>query len=310
MAVCWRLPGWEKYACWITLKLALEKENLTNGKEIMASDTSCPLNTIPSLCARKNGQKIVCLTAYDAQIASLLDPHVDILLVGDSLGMVVYGMEDTLSVTLDMMIAHGRAVAKSTRRSCSIVDMPFGSYQECPEQAFRNAARLMAETGCDGIKLEGGAVMANTISFLVARGIPVMAHIGLLPQSVNSLGGFKAQGKSSQEFAQIIEDAKAVDKAGAFAIVIEGVYETLANEITGVVSAPTIGIGASAQCDGQILVTEDMLGLGSDEAPRFVKRYGNLGEEISSIIQTYASEVKEGLFPKAVHCYKLRRYRS
>lgn len=275
----------------------------------MPTDASLPSTTIPSLRARKNGQKIVCLTAYDAQIASLLDLHVDILLVGDSLGMVVYGMQDTLSVTLDMMIAHGKAVAKSAHHACVIVDMPFGSYQQSPEQAFRNAARIMAETGCDGIKLEGGTAMADTISFLVARGIPVMGHIGLLPQSVNSLGGFRAQGKSFEEAAQIIEDSIAVDGAGAFSIVIEGVYEMLAEEITKTVPAPTIGIGASAQCDGQILVTEDILGLVSGHTPRFVKRYGNLSEEVSNIAQSYAAEVREGVFPAAKHCYKLGKQR-
>lgn len=271
-------------------------------RRVTSLDNVTPL-TVPAITARKNGRKIACLTAYTAQMASVLDPHMELLLVGDSLGMVLYGMKSTLPVTLDMMIAHGKAVAGSARHACVIVDMPFGSYQESPDQAFRNAARIMSETGCAGVKLEGGAAFAETISFLVTRGIPVMGHVGLLPQSVNSLGGFQVRGKTREEALRITEDARAVDQAGVFSLVIEGVIEPVAAEITRLVSAPTIGIGASPQCDGQILVAEDMLGFHSGYSPKFVKRYGGLQNQISDIAATYAEEVRNGAFPESRHCY-------
>lgn len=259
--------------------------------------------TIPMIKSRKGGEKIVCLTAYSAQMAKLLDPHVDLILVGDSVGMVLYGMPNTLAVSLDMMIAHGKAVATHSSKALVIVDMPFGTYQASPDRAFLNAAKIMAETGCDGVKLEGGEVMAETVSFLVERGIPVMGHVGLLPQSINEDGVFRARGKTKEEAEQILKDAKAIEQAGAFSIVVEGVYQPLAIEITKSVSVPTIGIGASVQCDGQILVTEDILGLQSDYAPRFVKKYGSFDEEITTIVKSYASEVKQELFPQSNHCY-------
>ena len=226
----------------------------------------------------KGGTPIVCLTAYTSLTAVLLDDRVDLLLVGDSLGMVLYGMESTLGVTLEMMIAHGQAVMRGSKRACVIVDLPFGSYQESKESAFRNAARVMKEVGCAGVKLEGGVEMAETIRFLAERGIPVLGHVGLLPQSVNTAGGFRSLGRGEKEAAAIIEDAKAVGEAGAFAMVIEGTVEPLARDITGIVPVPTIGIGASPACDGQILVTEDLIGLFSDFKPKFVKRYAELGE--------------------------------
>jgi len=259
--------------------------------------------TPSELRARKNGVPIVCLTAYSAPMARLLDPHADLLLVGDSLGMVVYGLESTLPVTLDMMIAHGGAVAHAAQRACVIVDMPFGSYQETPAQAFHNAARIMAETGCAGIKLEGGEAMADTIRFLVERGIPVLGHVGLQPQSVKALGGFRAQGKSEAEAARVIADAQAVADAGAFAMVVEGTAEPVARRLTERVAVPTIGIGASPACDGQILVTEDLLGLFDGYKPRFVKRYAELGAQAAAAAAAYAEDVRARRFPAAEHTY-------
>jgi 3-methyl-2-oxobutanoate hydroxymethyltransferase len=263
--------------------------------------------SVPSLRARKGGDPIVCLTAYTTPMAKLLDPHVDLLLVGDSLGMVVYGLDSTLAVTLDMMVRHGQAVMRGAAQACVIVDLPFASYQESPETAFRNAARVMAETGCAGVKLEGGEEMAETIRFLTRRGIPVLGHVGLLPQSVNTAGGFRAHGRQDEEAARILADAKAVADAGAFAIVIEGTVEPLAREITASVPAPTIGIGASPACDGQILVTEDVLGLFSDFTPRFVKRYAELGQQVSSAASAYAEDVRQRRFPGPEHCFGIRK---
>lgn len=258
---------------------------------------------MPAIRARKGGTPLVCLTAYTAPVATLLDPVCDLLLVGDSVGMVVYGMANTLAVTLDMMIAHGRAVARRCDHACVVVDMPFGTYEEGPEQAYRNAARVMADTGCAAVKLEGGTHMASTIAFLVERGIPVLGHIGLMPQQVNAAGGFSARGRGDEEATKILDDAMAVDAAGAFAIVIEGTVEPLAREITGRVSSPTIGIGASPACDGQILVTDDMLGLFSDFTPRFVKRYAGLGEDIAAAAAAYAEDVRTRAFPEPRHCF-------
>jgi 3-methyl-2-oxobutanoate hydroxymethyltransferase len=260
--------------------------------------------TVPQIRAMKgSGTPVVSLTAYTSLTAVLLDDSVDLLLVGDSLGMVLYGMESTLGVTLDMMIAHGQAVMRGSKKACVIVDLPFGSYQESREQAFRNAARVMKEVGCSGVKLEGGVEMAETIRFLVERGIPVLGHVGLLPQSVNTAGGFRSLGRGEKEAAEIIEDAKAVDAAGAFAMVIEGTVEPLARQITEIVAVPTIGIGASPACDGQILVTEDLTGLFSDYKPKFVKRYAELGLGIAEAARAYATEVRGRTFPTLDHCF-------
>lgn len=259
--------------------------------------------TAPELAARKGGDPIVVLTAYTAQTAKILDRHVDCLLVGDSLGMVVYGLDTTLSVTLDMMIAHGAAVVRGSQHASVVVDMPFGSYQESPEQAYRNAVRIMQETGCDGVKLEAGAALSSTVAFLVQRGVPVMGHVGLMPQSVRTYGGFRVQGKSVGAARQVIDDARAIADAGAFSIVVEGVMEPVAREITGVVPVPTIGIGASAECDGQVLVMEDMAGLFSDFTPKFVKKYADLGGELDKAVAAYAADVRARRFPAAEHCF-------
>ena len=259
--------------------------------------------SVPDLAARKGGEPIVCLTAYTTPVARLLDPHVDLLLVGDSLGMVLYGFDSTLAVTLEMMIAHGAAVRRGSRRACLVVDMPFGSYQESPPTAFRNAAQVMAETGCLAVKLEGGGEMAETVDYLVRRGIPVMGHVGLTPQSINRLKGYRARGRDPEEAAAITTDAASIAHAGAFAIVLEGVVETLAREITAGVPAPIIGIGASSACDGQVLVSEDMTGLFSAFKPKFVKRYAELGPEIDKAAAAYAAEVRSRRFPAAEHCF-------
>lgn len=252
-------------------------------------------------------EPVVCLTAYTVLTARLLDAHTDLLLVGDSLGMVLYGLETTVGVTLDMMIAHGQAVMRGAKRSCVIVDMPFGSYQESPEMAFRNAARIMKEVGCAGVKIEGGREMAETVRFLTQRGIPVLGHVGLMPQSVHTAGGFKARGRSEDEAQAILDDAKAIAEAGAFAMVVEGVMEPLARRITDEVDVPTIGIGGSAACDGQILVTEDMAGLFTDFKPKFVKRYMDLGSGIAEAARQYAEEVKSGAFPGHEHCFGMSK---
>jgi 3-methyl-2-oxobutanoate hydroxymethyltransferase len=259
--------------------------------------------TVPELTARKGGTPIVSLTAYTTPMARQLDPYVDMLLVGDSLGMVLYGMDSTLPVTLDMMIAHGAAVVRGSRQACIVVDLPFGSYQESPEAAFRSAARVMAETGCAAVKLEGGTEMAPTVEFLVHRGIPVLGHVGLTPQSVNVLGGYRARGRTGQEGNAIAAGAFAIAEAGAFAIVIEGTVETLARQLTADLPVPTIGIGASPACDGQILVTEDIVGLFSDFTPKFVKRYAELGTLISEAAQAYAEDVRARRFPGAEHVF-------
>jgi 3-methyl-2-oxobutanoate hydroxymethyltransferase len=255
--------------------------------------------------ARKGGDPIVSLTAYHAHTARIADPYVDFLLVGDSLGMVMHGYESTVPVPLDLMIMHGRAVMRGAKHALVVVDMPFGSYEESPSVAFRNAARVMKETDCGAIKLEGGRRMAETIRFLVDRGIPVMAHIGLTPQSINVIGGFKTQGRTRAEWAAIEEDARVVAEAGAFAVVLEALSEPLAERITRDCPIPTIGIGASAACDGQILVMEDMLGL-SPRVPKFVKEFGAVGESIRRAIEAYAGEVKARSFPAREHTYALK----
>jgi len=266
--------------------------------------------TVPKIRERKGGDPIVSLTAYSAPMASILDPYVDLFIVGDSVGMVFYGMESTLGVTLEMMIGHGAAVVRGSEKACVVVDMPFGSYHESQSQAFRNAAKVMKRTGCDAVKLEGGAEMAETITFLTERGIPVMGHVGLMPQSVNSLGGYRARGRGEAEATKIISDARAVSDAGAFSIVVEGVVEPLARDITNAISVPTIGIGASAECDGQVLVTEDMVGLFNDFTPSFVKRYADLGPAIAKAAAAYGRDVKARRFPADEHCFRVKNNNS
>jgi 3-methyl-2-oxobutanoate hydroxymethyltransferase len=264
--------------------------------------------TAPDIRARKGGNPIVSLTSYHAHTARLLDKYCDFLLVGDSLGMVMHGLESTVPVTLDMMILQGQAVMRGSRRALVVVDMPFGSYEASREQAFTSAARIMKETGCGAVKLEGGVRMAETIAFLTHRGIPVMGHVGLTPQAINALGSFRAQGRREEEWGAIEADAKSVSDAGAFAIVLEAMAEPLAARITRSVAAPTIGIGASAVCDGQILVLEDMLGL-SPRVPKFVKRYAELGGAIEGAVASYAMEVRTRAFPAEANVYQLAKSR-
>ena len=263
--------------------------------------------TVPAIRDRKQGgvtnDPLVMLTAYTARQAQLLDAHCDMLLVGDSLGQVIYGLPSTLSVTAEMMIAHGAAVVRGSYHALVIVDMPFGSYEASKEQAFASASRIMAATGCAAVKLEGGEPMAETIAFLSGRGIPVMAHVGLTPQAVNVLGGYGARGRDQREHERIIADGQAVAEAGAFAVVAEGVLEPIAVSLTQTLEIPVIGIGASAQCDGQVLVTEDMLGM-FERVPRFVKRYESLAEAISKAAETYAAEVRSRAFPTADQTYQ------
>lgn len=261
--------------------------------------------TAPALYARKGGEKIVGLTAYTAPMAELLDPHADLLLVGDSVGMVMHGLPSTVGVTLDMMIMHGQAVMRCASRALVAVDLPFGSYEESPQVAYAAAARIMRETGCQAVKVEASAGIADTIAFLVGRGIPVIGHVGLRPQAVNIDGGFKAKGRSADERERIMAEARAVDQAGAFAIVVEGVTADLALAITQAVSAPTIGIGASPRCDGQILVTDDMLGL-FDWTPKFVRRYANLRQSITEAVAAYANDVRGGTFPGQAEMYVVK----
>jgi 3-methyl-2-oxobutanoate hydroxymethyltransferase len=271
----------------------------------MSHHTSPRRTTAPDITVMKGGKPIVSLTSYHAHTAAIADPHVDFLLVGDSLGMVMHGFETTLPVPLELMIMHGRAVMRGTEKALVVVDMPFGSYEESPAQAFRNAARVIKETECGAIKLEGGKRMGETIRFLTERGIPVMGHIGLTPQSINVLGGFKAQGRVKEQWAIIEDDAQIVAEAGAFAMVIEAVAEPLADKITKSVAIPTIGIGASAGCDGQILVMEDMLGL-SPRVPKFVKEFGKVGAAIETAIRMYAEDVRERRFPGEDHTYAMK----
>lgn len=246
---------------------------------------------------------IVSLTAYTTPMAKALDPLVDFLLVGDSLAMTVYGEDSTVGVDLDTMIRHGKAVAKTCKHACVVVDLPFGFYQKSPQQAFESASRLLRETGCDAVKLEGGVEMAESVNFLTERGVPVMGHIGLTPQSVNTLGGFKIQGKQDGALKRLLEDAKAIDQAGSFAIVVEGVLESVADEIQGLLTVPSIGIGASINCDGQILVTEDMIGLFEDFKPKFVKQYAQVMPTIRDAVESYANEVRDRKFPSAGYVF-------
>lgn len=274
-----------------------------------AHPTPAPLRrlSIPAIRQRKRdgvtAEPIVMLTAYTARQAQLLDNHCDLLLCGDSLGQVIYGLPSSLQVTLDMMIAHGAAVVRGSYHAVVVVDLPFGTYERSPEQALESATRVLAETGCSAVKLEGGAVMAETVAFLSQRGIPVMGHVGLTPQAVNTLGGYNARGRSEAEAKKIIADAVAIDQAGAFALVIEGVVEPIAIEATRAISCPSIGIGASNQCDGQVLVTEDMLGM-FDRVPRFVKRYAEIAEVIGAAAADYAGQVRERTFPGVEQTYQ------
>ena len=261
--------------------------------------------TAPDITARKGKEPIVALTSYHAHTAAIADKYCDFLLVGDTLGMVMHGFESTLPVPLELMIMHGRAVVRGARRALVVVDMPFGSYEESPSQAFHNAAKVIKETQCGAIKLEGGARMAETVHYLSQRGIPVMAHIGLTPQSINVLGGFKTQGRKRDQWAEIEEDARVVAEAGAFCVVLEAIAEPLAAKITRTIAVPTIGIGASAKCDGQILVMEDMLGL-SPRVAKFVKEFGTVGKAIEEAIRSYAAEVRQRSFPTPSHIYDVK----
>ena len=279
----------------------------------MSVQTAVKRKTAPDILKRKGGDPIVMLTSYHAHTAALVDRYCDVILVGDSLGNVMHGFETTVPVTLDMMILQGRAVMRGSKEALVVVDMPFGSYEASKEQAFHSAARVLKETHCGAVKMEGGVRMAETIEFLTTRGIPVMGHIGLTPQSINTLGSFKSQGKDEaikiaageNGSGPFQDDARAVAQAGAFSIVVEAVAEPLARRITEIVSIPTIGIGASNACDGQVLVLEDMLGL-SPWVPKFVKRYGNLGPGIEAAIQDYAKEVRSRAFPGPEHVYGIK----
>ncbi|HVG49432.1 MAG TPA: 3-methyl-2-oxobutanoate hydroxymethyltransferase [Rubellimicrobium sp.] len=269
----------------------------------MSAEVATRRTTAPQIRARKGGTPIVSLTSYHAHTAAIVDRHADFILVGDSLGMVMHGMETTVGVPLDLMVMHGRAVVRGTRRALVVVDMPFGTYEESPSTAFRNAAQVMKDTGCGAVKLEGGRRMAETIRFLTERGIPVMAHTGLTPQSVHVMGGFRTQGRGENDWDPHEEDARVVAEAGAFAVVLEGMVEPLAARITAQVPIPTIGIGASPACDGQILVLEDMLGL-SPRPPKFVKVYGQLGGMIEAAVEAYAADVRARAFPTEAQVYR------
>jgi len=277
-----------------------------------ANPTPQPMKrlTVPKIRARKTdgetGEPLVMLTAYTARQAQLLDEHCDLLLVGDSLGQVIYGLPSTIPVTLDMMANHAAAVVRGSYHAVVVVDMPFGSYEGSKEQAFESAARLLKDSGAAAVKLEGGEAMAETVAFLSQRGIPVMGHVGLTPQAVNSLGGYGARGRNDAEAEKIVGDARALDDAGAFAVVVEGVIEPIAIEVTEAISCPTIGIGASAKCDGQVLVTDDMLGM-FERVPRFVKRYENIAETISQTVARYADEVRSRSFPSSDQTYQPKR---
>jgi len=272
----------------------------------MSVQTAVRRKTAPDILARKGGEPIVMLTSYHAHTAALVDRHCDVILVGDSLGNVMHGFETTVPVTLDMMILQGRAVMRGSQRALVVVDMPFGSYEASKEQAFMSAARVLKETGCGAIKVEGGRRMAETIAFLVERGVPVMAHVGLTPQAINALGGFRAQGRDPADWGPFEEDARAVAQAGAFSVVLEAMAEPLAARVTKDIDIPTIGIGASATCDGQVLVLEDMLGL-SPRVPKFVKRYTDLGPSIGKAVADYAREVRSRAFPGPEHVYPLKK---
>jgi 3-methyl-2-oxobutanoate hydroxymethyltransferase len=258
--------------------------------------------TAPKIAARKGGEPIVCLTAYTAPMAELLDEACDLILVGDSVGMVLHGLPNTVGVTLEMMILHGQAVMRGSRRALVAVDMPFGTYEGAPEEAYANATRILKETGAGAVKVESGPHVAATIAYLTARGVPVIGHVGLRPQSVLTDGGFRAKGRVEAEHAAVLAEARSAAEAGAFCVVVEGVAEALAREVTAAIPVPTIGIGASAGCDGQILVTEDMLGL-FDWTPKFVRRYADLRGEIARAVRDYARDVRAGAFPAAAETY-------
>lgn len=272
----------------------------------MSAQSQVRRKTVRDIAKAKTGDPLVCLTAYDAPMAALLDPYVDLILVGDSVGMVVHGLPSTVGVTLDMMIMHGQAVMRGAQQAFVVVDMPFGSYETNADQAFLNAARVMKETGCHAVKIESGTYAARQIEHLVARGIPVMGHVGLRPQAINVDGGFRAKGRTEEEWASVLDEAIAADKAGAFAIVVEGVAPELAEQITKSVKCPTIGIGASEACDGQILVTDDMLGV-FDWVPKFVKKYADLRGAVTSAAEGYAKDVRARAFPGAAQKYKLSK---
>jgi 3-methyl-2-oxobutanoate hydroxymethyltransferase len=272
----------------------------------MSAQTIIARKTVPQIRQLKGRGALVALTAYSTSVARLVDAHADVILVGDSLGMVVYGLSSTLAVTLDMMTAHGAAVVRGSSRACVVIDMPFGSYQESPQQAFRSAAALLSQTGGQAVKLEGGIEMAATVQFLVERGVPVMSHIGLMPQQVHTVGGFKAQGQQADTGEKIVRDARALEQAGAFAVVVECTAEAISRRIAKELSIPVIGIGASPACDGQILVTEDMLGLVGQFTPRFVKQYASLNRIIDQAVGQYAAEVRSGDFPALEHCFGVR----
>ena len=262
--------------------------------------------TVPDIRAHKGKAPVVCLTCYHAHTARLLDNHIDLMLVGDSLGMVMHGLETTVGVTLDMMITHAKAVMRGSRHALVVVDLPFGTYEESPAVAFRNAARVLQETGATAVKLEGGARMAETIQYLTQRGIPVMAHIGLTPQMVHVKGGFRTVGRTEEEWPALLADAKAISDAGAFAVVLEGMAEPLAARITAEIPIPTIGIGASPACDGQVLVLEDMLGL-NPNPPKFVRQYAQLGPAIEAAVRAYAEDVRERRFPGVENVYPMKK---
>lgn len=275
----------------------------------MSAQTQIRRKTVRDIAAAKGGEPLVCLTAYDAPTAALLDPHCDLLLVGDSVGMVVHGLPSTVGVTLEMMILHGQAVMRGSKQAFVVVDMPFGSYETNADQAFLNAARLMTETGCQAVKIESGVFAAGQIRHLVERGVPVMGHVGLRPQAVNVDGGFRAKGRTVTERERVIDEAHAADEAGAFAIVVEGVASDLASEITNLVSCPTIGIGASADCDGQILVTNDMLGQ-FEWTPKFVREYGKMRDLVDTAAASYARDVKARAFPGQKETYGLPKSKT
>ncbi len=268
----------------------------------MSASASQKALTPSDIRARKGGTPIVCLTAYTTPMAEQVDRHCDVVLVGDSVGMVLHGLPSTLGVTMEMMILHGQAVARGSKNALIVIDMPFGSYEESPEQAFRNAARIIAETGAAAVKLEGGVAMAETIRFLTQRSIPVMAHVGLTPQSINTFGGYKVQGRG-EDAARVLADAKAVAEAGAFSVVLEKVPEVLADQITDAIDIPTIGIGGSVHCDGQVLVVDDILGIFTGFKPKFVKRYAELGALTDEAIAAFAAEVRARTFPAPDHVF-------
>lgn len=272
----------------------------------MSSHTRVSRISVPELARRKGPGSIVSLTAYSTPMARWVDAQADLIIVGDSLGMVLYGLPSTLGVSMEMMIAHGQAVMRGSERACVAVDLPFGSYQASPEQAFHAAARVLRETGAAAVKLEAGEALAETVAFLVARGVPVLAHVGLMPQQVNVLGGFKAQGLEAAGAERVRRDALAMQAAGAFAVVLEGIAEPLARHLSEELAIPTIGIGASPACDGQVLVTEDALGLFGDYQPRFVKRYAALAPSIEQALAAYAEDVRQGRFPELGHCFGVK----